>query len=123
MNVLKTILIILGIIALVIIVLIIGGIIALIIIKPYGLDITQIPQAIQKANSDTPSSYDHPLLDEEQEKLLDSVGIDVQAIPTQITPAQEDCATEALGADRVEALKQGASPGISDYLKAKHCLE
>jgi len=123
MNVLKTILIILGIIFLIIVILIIGVIIALIIIKPYGIDITKIPQAIEQSETDTPSNYDHPLLSPEQEKLLDTMGVDVESIPTQITPEQEDCATQALGAERVKELKEGATPGLNDYLKAKHCLE
>ena len=41
--------------------------------------------------------YDHPLLNETQEKALESVGIDPAKIPTEITPEMEECFIEKLG--------------------------
>lgn len=102
---------------------IIGVIVYITVAKPFGIDITEIPSAIQKSSESTGSSYDHPLLNEEQEVLLENLGIDTKNIPTQITPAQENCAIDALGAERVKEIVSGATPSISDYLKAKHCLE
>lgn len=111
-----------GVIALIVLIMIVGVIIALIIIKPFGVDVTKLPGAYLNMTSDAPSSYDHPLLSTDQEKLLDSLGIDPATVPTSITPAQEACAVSALGADRVNEIKAGASPTLSDYLKAKDCL-
>ncbi len=111
-----------GIIAVIIILMIAGTIIALIIIKPFDLDVSKLPGAILQMDSDTPSSYDHPLISTEQEKILESMGIETEEIPTQITPEQEQCAVEALGQERVNEIKAGASPTLSDYLKAKDCL-
>ncbi len=118
----RTFFIVIGIMAAVIVILIIGAVIALSIIKPFGLDVTKLPAAIINMNSDQPSSYDHPLLSTDQEKVLESLGVDTKTLPTEITPAMEDCATDALGADRVKAIKDGAAPSFSDYLKAKDCL-
>ena len=118
----RTFFIVIGVLAVIIIIMIIGAVIALIVIKPFDLDLTKLPGAILQMDSNTPSSYDHPLLSTEQEKMLESMGIDTTEIPTQITPAMEQCAIEALGEERVNEIKSGATPGISDYLKAKHCL-
>jgi len=64
----------------------------------------------------------HPLLNEEQEKLLETIGVDVGNLPTKITPEMEKCFTETLGAERVKEIMEGASPGPIDFLKAKGCL-
>ncbi len=116
----RTFFIVIGVIAAIIIIMIIGALIALIVIKPYGLDITKLPAIL--LDSDKPSSYDHPLLSTEQEKILESMGVDTASLPTTITPAQEQCATEVLGADRVNEIKAGATPSVTDYLKAKDCF-
>lgn len=110
-----------GIICAVILGLVIVAFIILAIVKPFGLNVTQIPKAI--ISPPTESSYDHPLLTEEQEIMLESVGINPQDVPTEITPSQEACSVEALGQERVDAIKAGAAPSLSDYLKAKHCYE
>src|SRR3989344_8664697 len=63
------------------------------------------------------SNFDHPLLSESQENLLEGFGIDVSALPTEITEEQKDCAVQALGASRVKEIMSGSSPTVSDYLK------
>lgn len=118
----RTLFIVIGVIAVIFILMVIGAIVALILIKPYGLDVTKLPGAYLNMTSDAPSSYDHPLLSTDQEKLLESMGIDTATIPTTITPAQEQCAIDVLGADRVNEIKAGATPSLGDYLKAKDCL-
>lgn len=110
-----------GIIAAVILGLIIFAIIILAIIKPFGINVLEVPKAI--ISPPTESSYDHPLLNTEQEIMLESVGVDTADIPTQVTPTQEQCSVEALGQARVDAIKAGATPSLTDYLKAKHCYE
>ncbi|MBU0645929.1 hypothetical protein KJ611_00405 [Patescibacteria group bacterium] len=117
----KKILMILGIIAAGLIVLFIVAIVVLAIVKPFGINVTQIPKAL--ISPPTESAYDHPLLNTEQEIMLESVGIDPQDIPTQVTPTQEACSVEALGQNRVDEIKAGAAPSLTDYLKSKHCYE
>ena len=68
------------------------------------------------------SSYDHPLLDEKTEIILENFGIDTKQIPTAITQDQEDCAAKALGEKRYNELKSGATPNASDIIKAGGCL-
>ncbi len=111
-----------GIIAVIILLMVVGAIIALIIIKPYGLDVAKLPAAYLNMKSDQPSAYDHPLLTAEQEKFLESVNVDVKSLPAEITAEQEACGIQALGADRVNAIKAGAAPSLTDYLKAKDCF-
>ena len=64
----------------------------------------------------------HPLLDAEQEKTLESFGVDVEALPTEITPAMQDCFTEKLGQERILEIINGATPGALDFIKAGGCL-
>lgn len=69
------------------------------------------------------SSYDHPLLSSSQEELLKSFGVDPATLPTTIPSNIEQCATDALGADRISQIKSGATPSLSDFLKAQNCLK
>ena len=55
--------------------------------------------------------------------MLEAVGINPADVPTEITPAQEECAIEALGAERVNEIISGSTPSITDVLKAQHCIE
>ncbi len=117
----RTFFMVIGIITSVITVLIILAIIAVIFIKPYGVDITEVVPAIIEEPVD--SEYDHPYLTTKQENILESVGIDVKDIPTEITSEQEECAIEAIGVERVNEIVAGSAPTMTDILKTKHCLE
>lgn len=66
--------------------------------------------------------YDHPLLNDTQETMLKSAGIDVETLPATISPETENCFIEALGKENVEEIKAGATPGALDLFKAKSCL-
>lgn len=70
----------------------------------------------------TEESYDHPLLNESQEKALEKIGIDTSTIPSEITPEMETCFTEKLGKERVSEIKAGDSPSATDLFKARVCL-
>jgi len=65
----------------------------------------------------------NPLLTAEQEKTLESLGVNPAALPTQITPELESCLTEKLGAARAEEIKKGSQPSAADFLKASSCLK
>lgn len=67
-------------------------------------------------------SYSHPLLTDQQEQILETVGIDVSKLPSSITPAMESCFIEALGQARVDEIKGGVEPGAMDLFKARSCL-
>ncbi|MFH1766489.1 MAG: hypothetical protein ABH826_00130 [Patescibacteria group bacterium] len=97
-------------------------IIALAIIKPFGVNVLKAPALILGPSSETESTYDHPLFSTEQEVMLESIGIDTTSIPTEITAAQQQCAVDALGKDRVTQIIDGSAPTVSDLLKAQNCF-
>jgi hypothetical protein len=71
----------------------------------------------------TSTTYDHPLLNADQEKTLENLGVDVSTLPTTISPAMEKCFYEKLGQDRAKEIVDGATPGPMDIFKAKDCLK
>lgn len=92
--------------------------------KPFGVDVTQLPQAWQATQDEgATSSYDHPSLTTEQEIFLEAVGVDISQVSTTFTAEQEACARQELGDERVDAIIAGAAPTMSDYLRAGHCFE
>ena len=64
----------------------------------------------------------NPALSETQEKALETFGIDPADIPSEISPAQEQCFVGAIGAARVEEIKAGDSPTPTEFFKAKGCI-
>lgn len=64
-----------------------------------------------------------PSLNAVQERALEAVGIDPAKIPATMTPEQEVCFTEKLGAARVAEIRAGASPSAADLLKARSCID
>ena len=120
-NILKIIFIILGIIFFVIII----TITVFIIIDPFNLRpllFNSLPNIQNNTSVNTEGNDKHPLLSEEQEKLLETIGVDVESLPTQITPEMEECFIEALGVDRVKEIMEGAAPSPIDLFKTKGCL-
>ena len=65
---------------------------------------------------------DNPLLNDQQEKALEKIGVDVSKLPTVISEAMSECFVEKLGAERAEELVNGATPRPLDIFKAKDCL-
>lgn len=67
--------------------------------------------------------YDkNPLLNKEQEEKLESFGVDVEALPKEITPGMSDCFIEKLGEERVNEITAGDAPKPLEILKTKECL-
>lgn len=64
----------------------------------------------------------NPLINAEQEKVLESLGVDVTKLPTTITPEMQTCFVEALGQARADELVKGATPSAVDLFKARDCL-
>ena len=57
-----------------------------------------------------------------QAQALESIGINPESVPAEFTPEQEACFTNALGQERVSAIKGGAVPTPAEFYKAKGCL-
>jgi hypothetical protein len=112
----------LGIVFFVLILLVVIALSYVAIAKPFGVDPSTISGALTGAGDVQESSYDHPVLTEEQEIFLENAGVDTTQIPAEITAEQEACAVEKLGQKRVDEIKAGASFQVSDYLKAGSCL-
>jgi hypothetical protein len=107
---------IIGIIASIFVLLIAAAVAYILIEQPLGINFSPPWQANQEP-------YDHPFLNQEQELFLQNIGIDPESIPTEITKEQEQCAFEALGAQRIQEIKSGATPSITEILKVKPCFE
>lgn len=76
----------------------------------------------ESSESMTDDGDSHPLLNESQEKALETFGINPATVPSEITPEQEACFVEKLGQARVDEIKAGDSPTATDYFKAKDCI-
>ncbi|MDF1497009.1 MAG: hypothetical protein P1P90_03020 [Patescibacteria group bacterium] len=96
--------------------------IAIILIKPWGINVVDTGSALISPPIES-TGYDHPLLNPQQEALLESAGVDPSKVPTSLTPAQQQCAIDALGEKRAMELVNGAAPSLTDITQAKHCLE
>jgi len=116
-KIIKAIFILLAVVLAVIILLII----AIIIIKPYGIDVLKIIPAIM--NKNPTSGYDHPYLTTQQEAILESIGINPEDIPAEITPAMEECAVSVLGEKRANEIGSGSEPTLTEIIKLKGCVE
>jgi len=92
------------------------------IIKALRLPAGDNLQITNSAQTNGPTDK-NPLLTTEQEKTLESLGVNPAALPTQITPELESCFTDKLGAARVEEIKKGSQPGAADFFKASSCLK
>jgi hypothetical protein len=129
LKIVKWFFIVLGVIFFILILLLI----AFVIVDPFKLrplvsSIVEIPfisSPISDSTTTEPSTSKdrHPLLTEQQEDTLEAMGINPATLPTEITPALEDCFTQKLGAERVSEIKAGSEATAVDYLKAKDCVQ
>ena len=65
----------------------------------------------------------NPLLDEVQEAQLETLGINPEDLPSEITPEMETCLLNALGNERATQILEGNQPTGADFFKSKHCLQ
>ncbi|MBU4216459.1 hypothetical protein L6270_01095 [Candidatus Parcubacteria bacterium] len=68
------------------------------------------------------SADKHPLLNENQEKTLESFGVNVSQLPTSITAGMQTCFIEKLGTTRAYEIMKGDTPSVVDFFKAKDCI-
>ena len=64
----------------------------------------------------------NPLLNAGQEQALENIGVNVEALPQELTPAMQACLLEKLGEARAKEIVAGATPSPTDFFKAKDCL-
>jgi hypothetical protein len=64
----------------------------------------------------------NPLLNEEQEATLESLGVDPTDLPTQITPEMEACFVSKLGEARVIEITAGDTPTFTEFIQVQSCL-
>lgn len=86
---------------------------------------TREPASILDAEAtvrDTSTGSGTIQLSDEQRATLTTMGIDPESIPTEITPEQEACFVDILGAERVAEIKAGASPSASEMFRVRNCL-
>lgn len=91
---------------------------------------TAVPEAgssIQQSETNLPTDTavvdKHPALSPTQETALETIGIDPAALPSTITPAQEACFVDKLGAARVAEIKEGDTPSPTEFFTARACIE
>jgi hypothetical protein len=86
------------------------------------LGVTQDEQL--NIQSDTQVTADkNSALSPEQEQRLESLGVDPARIPSAITPEQEACFIDTLGATRVKEIKAGSNPSPLEFFQARSCIE
>jgi predicted metalloprotease len=75
------------------------------------------------SESDSTSTKDkNPLLTPEQEAFAESIGIDPETLPSEITPEMEECLRAAVGDERADQISNGAAPTTLEIIKARDCL-
>lgn len=129
-------------ILLIIILLSIIALIVVFVFNPFNLRTKLISSAINSYLSSTIEGYSplesssdnattgqgavttdkHPLLNADQEKTLESYGVDVSQLPDSVTSGMEKCFVEKLGQARADELVAGASPSAMEIIKVRSCL-
>ena len=65
----------------------------------------------------------NPLLNSDQEKMLESIGVNPETLPSELTPEMEKCLIEKVGAQRADEIVKGDKPTAIDLFKAGACLK
>lgn len=58
-----------------------------------------------------------------QAKALEAAGINPASVPQSFTPEQQACFEEVLGVSRVNEIKAGATPSLTEFYSARNCLD
>ncbi len=75
-------------------------------------------------NSDSAdSSTSSIILSPDQQQALENLGVDPSQIPSQITSEQEECFVGILGQVRVDQIKAGAQPTVSEFISGRNCMQ
>ena len=113
-------------IAIISFVILVLAVFAYVIIKnPFGLGgviETSILKQDVTENLEKYKDYDHPLLTEEQEEAVIKAGLDIEQIPTEITPKQVQCGVDKLGQDRINEIITDSEPTPLEVVKILPCI-
>jgi hypothetical protein len=93
------------------------------IVDPFNLKPLLFTAESEITETSSDSTDKHPALNEQQEAALEVFGIDPATLPNQISPDQEACFVEKLGAERVAEIKAGEAPTATDFFTARNCLQ
>ena len=118
---------ILGILLTVLVIIILVAVISVMVIKNTVTEgLSNQPVATTTINnadaSTTPIVDKHPLLSPAQEKTLENFGINPSSLPQSLTPELRACAEGKLSPARIEEIKNGSTPTISDFMAIRGCL-
>lgn len=88
---------------------------------------TDTPNKTTSSTKQTPKTTNtvadkNPLLNEEQEKTLETFGVNVESLPQDITPEMQACLVQAVGEERAMKIASGESPNLTEIIKARKCL-
>lgn len=81
-----------------------------------------IASSTTEVSATSTSADKHPLLNNSQEKTLESFGVNVSRLPTSITTGMQTCFIEKLGKERAVEIIKGDTPSVVDFFKAKDCI-
>lgn len=88
-----------------------------------GRDTLSLEEESTRQDSSTQSLIETFGISDTQLRLLQIAGIDPETLPTQMTPALEECLRREIGNDTYDAIVAGTeSPGPGEVIKAKTCL-
>jgi len=79
----------------------------------------ELPERVQTEEVETDRN---PVLNDTQERALETLGVDPANIPSTISPEQEQCFIEAIGVSRVNEIKAGGAPTAAEFFRARGCL-
>jgi hypothetical protein len=68
-----------------------------------------------------PVADKNPGLTAEQERALETIGVNPAALPTAITPEMKSCFVGILGAARVAEIEGGATPTPTEVFQTRSC--
>jgi hypothetical protein len=80
-------------------------------------------QSVENNETQAEDVFDkNPALSAEQEKHLETLGVNPANLPATITAEQEICFEEKLGQSRVAEIKSGDLPTPTEFFKARECI-
>jgi hypothetical protein len=94
------------------------------LIERYASSDTKVGDtSLQKSiTGDESPSDKHPALTTEQERALESIGVDPATLPTSLTKEQVLCAKSILGEARSQEIQKGAVPTTKELFSIRSCL-
>jgi len=91
-------------------------------IRPVIEGFRTAPSASVSTDAEAAAVVDkNPGLNAEQERALETIGIDPAKLPSEITLEMKICFTEILGAARVAEIEAGGAPTATEVFQTREC--